>query len=273
MTTSTEKTMGPDAALLSERFGLPGKSAIVTGAASGIGKETASLFCSAGASVVIADVNRVAAEAFAAELCAAGHDALPIACDVREEADVERLVERTIEHFGKIDILVNCAGIFPVDKFLETSVGRWDNVQAINLRGPFLCMREALKHMRAAGNGGRVINVSSGASVLPTLYDEIPYNCSKAGVNMLTQAAAMEFAPDGITINAVIPAFVLTEGAIRSGKEGPARHGPAMNPERRLLGRLGQPAEVANAILYLASPAADYVTGHLLRVDGGFTIS
>ena len=160
-----------------------------------------------------------------------------------------------------------------MDDFLTTSVERWDNVQAVNLRGPFLCMREALAHMRDAGRGGRVINVSSAASLLPTLYDEVPYNCSKAGLNMLTQAAAMEFADANITINAVIPAFVVTEGAIRSGTEGPKRRGPAMNSERRLMGRLGEPAEIANAILFLASPAASYITGHLLRADGGFSIS
>jgi NAD(P)-dependent dehydrogenase (short-subunit alcohol dehydrogenase family) len=259
--------------LLAQRFGLDGQVAIITGAAAGIGKETAGLFCEAGASVVIADQDANAATALAKELCAAGHNAIAVTCDVREEDAVQQLIARSIEHYGRINILVNSAGIFPVDNFLEASIERWDNVQAINLRGPFLCMREALKHMRAAGNGGRVINVSSAASLLPTLYDEIPYNSSKAGLNMLTQAAAMEFAGDGITINAVIPAFVLTEGAIRSGAEGPRRRGPAMNPERRLLGRLGEPAEIANAILFLASPAASYITGHLLRADGGFTIS
>ena len=223
--------------------------------------------------MILADREIDLAEKLATELRTQGHTAMAISFDVREEEDVRRLIAQTIEHYEKIDILVNCAGIFPVDSFLETSIERWDNVQAINLRGPFLCMREALKHMRAAGNGGRVVNVSSAASLLPTLYDEIPYNSSKAGLNMLTQAAAMEFAADGITINAVIPAFVVTEGAIRSGTEGPQRRGPAMNPERRLMGRLGEPADIANAILFLASPAASYITGHLLRADGGFTIS
>lgn len=262
-----------NSALLAERFGLDGQVALITGAGSGIGAETARLFCAAGADVVVADLDATAAENLARELDTAGHVALALCCDVREEDAVQRLIEDTLAHFGKIDILVNSAGIFPVDNFLETSIERWDNVQSVNLRGPFLCMREALRHMRSAGNGGRVINISSAASLLPTLYDEIPYNSSKAGLNMLTQAAAMEFAADGITINAVIPAFVVTEGAIRSGTEGPQRRGPAMNPERRLLGRLGEPAEIANAVLFLASPAAAYITGHLLRADGGFTIS
>lgn len=263
----------PNTELLAERFGLVDQVAIITGGASGIGRETAQLFCEAGASVVIADLDLNAANALVVELSENGHNAMAISVDVREESTVQQLIAQTIESFGQIDILVNSAGVFPVDSFLETSIERWDNVQDINLRGPFLCMREALKHMRAAGNGGRVINVSSAASTLPTLYDEIPYNSSKAGLNMLTQAAAMEFAAEGITINAVIPAFVLTEGAIRSGKEGPQRRGPALNPERRLMGRLGKPAEIANAILFLASPAASYITGHLLRADGGFAIS
>ena len=259
--------------LLAERFGLPGQVAIITGAAAGIGRETAQLFCDAGARVVIADLNATAAETFAAELCAAGHDAIAVACDVGDEASVQQLIAKTIEHYKEINILVNCAGIFPVNKFLETSSERWDAVQDINLRGPFLCMREALKHMRAAGNGGRVINVSSSASIHPSMYDQVPYNCSKAGLNMLTKSAAMEFAADGININAVIPAFVITEGAIASHKETPQRRGAALNPDRRLLGRLGAPVEIANAILFLASPAAGYITGHLLAADGGFSIS
>ena len=143
-----------NANLLATRFGLEGQAAIITGAAAAIGKETARLFCEAGASVILADREIDLAEKLATELRTQGHTAMAISFDVREEEDVRRLIAQTIEHYEKIDILVNCAGIFPVDSFLETSIERWDNVQAINLRGPFLCMREALKHMRAAGNGG-----------------------------------------------------------------------------------------------------------------------
>lgn len=259
--------------LLAERFGLDGQVAIITGGAIGIGRATAELFCESGAKVVIADINEAAAEQAATQMQDKDFNCKAIACDVRREDSIADMVATTLTEYGEINILVNNAGVFPVDEFLDTSIERWDEVQSINLRGPFLCMREVLRHMRESGGGGRVINVSSAASLLPTLYDEIPYNASKAGLNMLTQAAAMEFAADGININAVIPAFVVTEGGIRSAKEGPARHGPAMNPERRLLGRLGEPADIANAILYLASPAASYITGHLLRADGGFTIS
>jgi len=257
--------------LLTQRFGLQDKVAIVTGAGSGIGKEIAHLFAAVGAKVVVADINQQAGEAVANELTSNGHTAVAIETNIADESSVTSMVENTIRQFNYIDILVNNAGVFPVDQFLDTSIDRWDQVQSINLRGPFLCMREVLKHMREAKRGGRVINISSSASLLPTLYDEIPYNVSKAGLNMLTRAAALEFATEEITINAVIPAFVITEGAIKSAKEGPKRRGPALNPERRPMGRFGEPADIANAALYLASPAASYVTGHLLCCDGGYT--
>jgi len=257
--------------VLIQRFGLQEKVAVVTGAASGIGKEIAHLFTTVGAIVVIADLNLEAGEVVADELTKEGGHATAIQTDIADERSVVNMVEEVVRRFGHIDILVNNAGVFPVDRFLETTAERWDQVQQINLRGPFLCMREVLKHMREAERGGKVINISSGASLLPTLFDEIPYNCSKAGLNMLTKAAALEFAADQININAVIPAFIITEGAIKSGKEGPKRKGPGLHPERRPFGRFGEPADIANAALFLASPAANYITGHLLCSDGGYT--
>lgn len=257
--------------LLITRFGLEGKVAIITGAGSGIGKQTAKLFAEAGARLVIADIDATAGEAVATGLTDQSLDAASIETDVTDETSVIGMVEAVIGRFGQVDILVNNAGVFPVDKFLETSAARWDEVQRINVRGPFICMREVLKHMREAKRGGKVINVSSGASLLPTLFDEIPYNCSKAALNMLTKAAALEFAADQININAILPAFVITEGAIRSSQTGAKRHGPGLHPERRPLGRFGAPEDIANAALFLASPASDYITGHLLCVDGGYT--
>ena len=256
---------------LKERFGLEGKRAIITGAGSGIGKEIARLFAEVGATVVIADINLEAAEKLALELTEQNLQAVAAQVDVTDENSIVQLVNDVVSRHKTIDILVNNAGVFPVDVFLDTSGSRWDEVQQINLRGPFICMREVLRHMREAGQGGKVINISSGASILPTLYDEIPYNCSKAGLNMLTKAAALEFAADQININAIIPAFVITEGAIRSGQKDPQRRGPALHPDRRPLGRFGKPEDVANAALFLASPAANYITGHLLCCDGGYT--
>ena len=259
--------------ILNTRFGLQNKVAIVTGAGSGIGKSIATLFAQAGASVILADINLQAAEAVTNELSGQSLQAAALQVDVTDEPSIEAMVREVVTRFDQIDILVNNAGVFPVDVFLDTSAERWDQVQQINLRGPFICMREVLRHMRTAKRGGKIINISSGASVLPTLYDEIPYNCSKAGLNMLTKATALEFAADQININAIIPAFVITEGAIKSGEKDPKRRGPALHPDRRPLGRFGEPEDIANAALFLASPASDYITGHLLCADGGYLIT
>jgi NAD(P)-dependent dehydrogenase (short-subunit alcohol dehydrogenase family) len=261
---------------LAEVFGLPGKSVVVTGGSSGIGKGIADLFVTAGAKVVVAGSTASKVSAAAAELknrAEANADCIGIAADVTDERSVIRIFDAAVAAFGGIDVLVNCAGIFPFAPFLEASVELWDRVYAVNTRGVFLCCREAVKHMKAAGKGGAIVNVSSTSSQQTTVYGHAQYGSSKAGVNMLTRTIALEFARFQIRANAVLPGGVLTEGSDVMLAGGKLPEGPCMYPERFPLGRAGQVAEIANACLFLASPAASYITGQLLTVDGGFCLS
>lgn len=261
---------------LAQVFGLRGKSVIITGGSSGIGKGIADLFVTAGARVVVAASTASRVTATAAELkdkAEEGADCIGIAVDVTDERSVVRMLDSAVAAFGGIDVLVNCAGIFPFTPFLQATVELWDRVHAVNTRGVFLCCREAIKHMRDAGKGGAIVNVSSTSSQQTTIYGHAQYGSSKAGVNMLTKTLALEFARYQIRANAVLPGGVLTEGSgvMLSGDELP--EGPCMNPDRFPLGRAGNVGEIANACLFLASPAASYVTGQLLTVDGGFGLS
>lgn len=253
-------------------FGLQNKSAVVTGAGAGIGKSVAQLLVKAGARVVVADVNGANAEAVAAEINSASSGrAVAALCDVASESSVIALFETAIKTCGGVDVLVNVAGIYPKTPFLETPVEKWDKVHAVNLRGTFLCMREAIKRMKAAGNGGSIVNISSVASLQPVIYDNGDYGATKAGVNNLTKTAAYEFADDKIRVNAVLPGGVATEQAMRPSDK-PIR-GPMTQPGRMPLGRMGVADDIAQAVLFFASPASSYITGQLLAVDGGFQVS
>lgn len=257
---------------LSALFGLIGRTAIVTGAARGIGKAIAEVLGRAGANIVVVDLRGAEAQGVADEFERDGIRATGIEADVSDQESVSRLFESARQHFGSVDILVNNAAIFPTAPFLEISVKDWDRMHEINVRGTFLCMREAIKHMQAQGNGGSIVNISSVNSLHPVIFDNAQYGSSKAGVNMLTKTAALEFAADNIRVNAVLPGGVNTEGARASTVGKPAR-GPITQEGRMPLGRIGAPADIANAVLFFASPASDYVTGQLLAVDGGFQVS
>lgn len=257
---------------LTTLFGLEGRTVIVTGAARGIGKGIAQALGAAGARVVIADLQKSTAQACAAELERAGIEAIGVETDVSDQASVERLFAVTAETFGGTDILVNNAAIFPTAPFLEISVKDWDRMHEINVRGTFLCMREAIKQMQSQRRGGSIVNLSSVNSLHPVIFDNAQYGSSKAGVNMLTKTAALEFASDHIRVNAVLPGGVNTEGA-RASTNGKAAQGPITQPGRMPLGRIGEPADIANAVLFFASPASSYITGQLLAVDGGFQVS
>jgi NAD(P)-dependent dehydrogenase (short-subunit alcohol dehydrogenase family) len=253
-------------------FGLQNKCAVVTGGGAGIGKSVAQLLAKAGARVVVADVNVATAFVVAGELnSTAPGSAVGIGCDVASERSVIALFDAAVQQFGSVDILVNVAGIYPKTPFLETPVDKWDKVHAVNLRGTFLCMREAIKRMKAAGAGGSIVNISSVASLQPVIYDNGDYGATKAGVNNLTKTAAYEFAADKIRVNAVLPGGVATETAMTPSKNPPT--GPMTQPGRMPLGRMGEPEDIAHAVLFFASSASSYITGQLLAVDGGFQVS
>lgn len=253
-------------------FNLGGRVALVTGAGSGIGRETALLLASAGAIVVAADLNEEGAQQTVAQIETAAGKSIALKVDIGDEASIVAMFEAVHTRLGRLDVLVNNAGIYPKTSFVDTSAEKWDRVLRVNLRGTFLCMREAVKQMRAAGTGGSIINISSVASLQPVIFDNGDYGASKAGVNNLTKVAALEFAADRIRVNAVLPGGVTTEGSAASTKVHQA-HGPITQPGRMPLGRMGVAADIASAVLFFASPAADYVTGQLLAVDGGFQIS
>ena len=242
---------------------LVGRVAVVTGGASGIGAATATLLAAQGASVVVADRNGPGAEQHASSLAG---DALGVACDVRDEAQVEALIAAAIARFGRIDVLVNAAGVSGTFSSLaDLPTAAFDATLAINLRGTFLCLRGALPHLVAAGGHAAVVNVSSGAGVrgFAMLAD---YVTSKHAVIGLTRSAALEYARQGVRINAVCPGSVRTPmlAAFAGSDEALDKMG-RMAP----MGRLGTPEEIAEAILWLCSDAAAFVTGAVLEADGG----
>jgi len=261
-----------DTSLSEGPFTLKEQTAVVTGAGAGIGQAIAQLFARAGAKVIVADINSDAAESTAHAIRGSGGQALAVAVDVSQEAPVADMLDRAIAHFGSLDILVNNAAIFPKKPFLEVDAAFWDRLHAVNLRGTFLCLREAIRRMQAQGRGGSIVNISSVSSMQAVVYHNATYNASKAGVNSLTKTTALEFAADGIRVNAVLPGGVLTPGA-KAASGNIELKGPIMGPGRIPLGKMGDPEDIAMATLFFASPASRLITGQLLAVDGGFQVS
>ena len=251
---------------LDELFGLAGKVALVTGGAAGIGRGIARALAVAGATVAVADLDERGAEDVARTL---GGRAIGLRADVSDEGAVQGLVDSVCDRLGALDVLVNNAGIYPATPISETTVAEWDRVMAVNLRGPMLCTREAARVMRAQGSGGAIVNLSSMAGFHPCFPGMAQYCASKGGVVMLTRSAALELAPDGIRVNAVCPGGVETEGT-RENLESGLRD--VLTP-RIPLGRVAVPEDIAGAVVFLAGPAARYVTGTTLVVDGGYLIS
>jgi glucose 1-dehydrogenase len=244
---------------------LAGKVAIVTGASSGIGYAIAQLFAQHGAAVAI---NYVAhaddAQKLVGELEAAGGRALALEGDVSDAKAVEALVATTVETFGQLDILVNNAGIEQSASLLETDEENWDRTIAVNLKGPFLCLQAAAKRMQK--DGGSIVNISSIHEDTP-FPDHAPYVAAKGGLRMLMRNASLELAQYGIRVNNVAPGAIAT----------PINAKTLADPEKvkRLqaivpLQRLGEPREVAEVVLFLASDRASYVTGSTYYVDGGY---
>ncbi len=254
---------------IEELFSLAGQVAVVTGGGAGIGRGVALRLAQAGADVAVADRDGAAAERVAAEVRAVGRGALPIEANVCDEASVTAMVDRTLRELGRLDILVNNAGIYPSRPIAKLTVEEWDRVMAVNLRGVFLCTRAAAGAMRAAGRGGRIVNISSIESFQPSFVGVAAYSTSKGGLNLFTQSAALEFARHGINVTAVCPGAVLTDGTAATFKAGLQTAMEARIP----LKRVTTPEEVGGVVVFLASPAASYITGTTLVMDGGYLVT
>jgi NAD(P)-dependent dehydrogenase (short-subunit alcohol dehydrogenase family) len=248
---------------------LTGKVAIVTGGAQGIGGAIARRFAAEGALVVIADVAAETARENLARIEAAGGTALFHETDVADESHVEGLFQLTLDAYGRLDILVNNAGIAhgpgAVRHFLEMPRAMWDRLLTIHLNGLFYCSQRAARIMARQGEGGTIINMSSGGGTRAH-RQMVAYDTTKGGIEAATRAMALDLAPWGIRVNVIVPGAIAVEQRTPVGKEG------AVTPADVIpLARLGTTDEVASAALFLASADAAYVTGHTLFVDGGLT--
>jgi NAD(P)-dependent dehydrogenase (short-subunit alcohol dehydrogenase family) len=250
---------------------LAGKACIVTGAGSGIGRATALLFAREGGRVTIADIDEGAAARVAQEVADAGGEAVPRHVDVADEEQTRALAGATRERFGRIDVLVNNAGISGVGDVEETTVEQWEQVMRVNVRGVFLVSRAVVPHM-IEQRSGSIVNVSS-AIATTGLARRVSYAASKGAVLALTKSMQVDCAPHGVRVNAVLPGTILTpfvERYLRDSYADP-EEGLRSIQARQLTGDLGQPEDVAQAVLYLASDESRFVLGSGLVVDGGLS--
>jgi 3-oxoacyl-[acyl-carrier protein] reductase len=248
---------------------LDGRTAIVTGAGSGIGAGIASVLAGDGATVVVADVDEERAAATVAEIERAGGRAVVRACDVADASDVEALVAATVAATGRVDVLASNAGIYPTATIEETTEALWDRVMAVNAKASWLLMRAVAPVMRRQ-EFGRIVVTSSVTGPRTAMAGLSHYAASKAALMGLVRTAALELAADGITVNAVLPGTVDTQGLRASA--GGTSFFEVMLPSIPV-GRVAQPADLGWAVRLLASPEAAYITGQELIVDGGQSVS
>ena len=241
-------------------FGLRDRVVIVTGGAQGIGEACARRFAREGARVVVADVQDARGQALAAELGASY-----LHCDVGDKAQVDALVAQVMRAHGRIDVLVNNAGIFKAADFLDVTEADFDAVLRVNLKGSFLVAQAVAREMAKAGRGS-IVNMSSVNSVL-AIPSIASYNVSKGGINQLTRAMALALADKGVRVNAVGPGTIATELAAQAVLTSEDARNKIMM--RTPMKRLGEPGEIADVVAYLASDAASYVTGEIVMADGG----
>jgi NAD(P)-dependent dehydrogenase (short-subunit alcohol dehydrogenase family) len=252
-----------------ERFSLDGDVAVVTGAGRGLGREMATALAEAGADVAIADIDVESARESAEELAGDGTDTTAVEVNVTSEESVEAMVETVTDELGPIDVLVNNAGVAGNEPAEEMSLDLWNKVIDVNLTGVFLCSKHVGKRMLDRGEG-RIVNIASMSGFdVNVPQPQVGYNASKAGVRMITQSCAVEWADRGVRVNAIAPGYMRTELV-----DGVLEENPAMEEEwieNTPMGRLGQPHELGPLAVYLASDASSYMTGSTVLIDGGYT--
>ncbi len=258
---------------------LTGRVALVTGAAKGIGEGIAAHLAGAGTRVMLADIDVTTANTAAAALCTRGLDAVAVACDMADPASVEAAVKSTLERFGSLDILVNNAAIYPMSPLADMPLELWDRVLNTNLRGVFVASRAAAPHLCRAGGHGRLINISS-INTAKSYVGMAHYDASKGGLEAFTRSYALEFASHGVTANVIAPGAVKTPGSfsVRSNLaklrgEDTTEQVDAEFASRIPLGRWASPSDIGQAVLLLATPAAGYITGQTVYVDGGLKLT
>jgi 2-deoxy-D-gluconate 3-dehydrogenase len=249
-----------------QRFSLTGKIAVVTGGSKGIGAVAAGVLAEAGAELAIVGRDAAGLEETRAQIAVTGRDCLVITADMRDPHDPRRAAERALTHFGRVDILVNNAGIARIHNLLDLSIEDWDETMAVNLRAPFV-MAQAVVPSMIENGGGKIINISSQAGTV-ALEGHGAYSASKGGLNLLTRTMAAEWGRYNIQANAVSPTVILTPMGEQVWGD-PVKGDPML--AKIPAGRFGKPIEVADLILFLASPASDLICGENILIDGGYT--
>jgi len=247
-------------------FRLDGQVALVTGASRGIGADLARALADAGAKVAVAARDNAALDAVVTDIETIGGEALAVEMDVRQVSSIQAAVAQTTNEFGRLDVLVNNAGLGANHRAEDITEADWDDMMAVNLRGLFFCCQAAGRVMLEQG-AGRVVNMSSQAGVVG-IRDHAIYSASKGGVNMLTKVLALEWSERGVNVNAVAPTFIHTPGTAER-LDQPEYLQAVL--DRLPIGRVGTTTDVAAAVIYLAAPASALVTGHVLVVDGAWT--
>jgi NAD(P)-dependent dehydrogenase (short-subunit alcohol dehydrogenase family) len=251
---------------------LTGKTALITGAGSGIGRATAMRFAEEGAAVAVVNLRADAAEETADKITADGGRAVAVAADVTEAAAIERAVAMAVEVFGRLDVLYNNAGVDSTGSVADADEADWDRCFAVNVKGTFLASRAAVPHLERDG-GGSIVNQGSVAALVG-VPGFAAYCAAKGAVVALTRSMAVDLAPRGIRVNVICPGTVYTplmEPLLRRRGDGDLEAGLAKTIAKYPIGRLGTPEEIAEAALWLASPESSFATGTVLTVDGGMT--